>query len=218
MLSVTHAKKRLGARAVLDGVDLCCAAGEIALVLGQNGSGKSTLLRAAAGIFDLDAGSIEIAGHSLRGQPTLAKSKLGYAPDGLEALPDLRASEYLSLVRGLRSLPVGPLAPTELEWRERLGIAELAGQRLHSLSFGQRKRVALAAALSGSPPLLLFDEPSSGLDPTGVDALAELIRKGQRAGHCHVITSNDAAFMARVGGTRHHVRGGRLVTIASEQR
>src|SRR5688500_14736399 len=95
VLAVVNARKRLGARAVLDGVELRCAAGDIAVILGPNGSGKSTLLRATAGALDLDAGDVVIAGHSLRHEPARAKEQLGYAPDGLEALPDLRASELL---------------------------------------------------------------------------------------------------------------------------
>jgi len=210
VLAVTNARKRLGARAVLDGVELRCEAHDIAVIQGPNGSGKSTLLRAISGALDLDAGDVVIAGHSLRREPTLAKERLGYAPDGLETLPDLRASELLALVRGLRSLRAA-LTGDEAEWHERLGFSELAPRRVLALSFGQRKRALLVAAISGSPPLLLLDEPSSGLDASGVEALVELIRLGQQRGRCHVITTNDAELAARIGGRRHEFHEGRLV-------
>jgi ABC-type multidrug transport system ATPase subunit len=211
MLTVMDARKRLGARAVLDGVNLSCTAGEVALIRGPNGSGKSTLLRAISGVLDLDAGDVVIAGHSLRREPERAKEHLGYAPDGLESLPDLRAGELLSLVRALRSLPAR-LEGDEAEWHSRLGFEDLAQRRLLSLSFGQRKRVALVAALSGSPALLLLDEPSSGLDAEAVTTLVDLILKGRSRGRCHVITTNDGDFGARLGGTLHLFRGGRLLS------
>ncbi len=210
MLTVTNARKRLGARAVLDGVDLSCAAGDVALIRGPNGSGKSTLLRAISGVLELDGGDVVIAGHPLRRAPERAKEHLGYAPDGLESLPDLRAGELLSLVRALRSLPA-ELTGDEAEWHARLGFADLAPRRLLSLSFGQRKRVALVAAHSGSPALLLLDEPSSGLDAEAVATLVELIREGRSRGRCHVITTNDGDFAARLGGTLHLFRDGRLL-------
>ena len=212
MLDVSRALKLLGGRAVLDRLDLCCVGGEIAVVSGANGCGKSTLLRAISGVFEIDAGEISIGGHSLRHEPRLAKAELGYAPDGLDALPDLRAGEFVALIRGLKSLPGGSLPSLELEWRERLGFAELSGRRLSSLSFGQRKRTLLCAAQSGAPELLLLDEPSSGLDPEGVDHLVELIRSGQRAGRCHVITTNDDEFAVRVDGKRHWFQSGVLTT------
>jgi ABC-type multidrug transport system ATPase subunit len=209
VLSVTNARKRLGARAVLDGVDLSCDVGEVAVIVGPNGCGKSTLLRAISGVLDLDAGEVVIAGHSLRREAARAKEQLGYAPDGLESLPDLRAGEFLSLVRSLRSLPAA-LEGDEAEWYERLGFADVAPQRLLSLSFGQRKRVGLVAALSGSPRLVLLDEPSSGLDAEALDTLVDLIAIGQRRGRCHVITTNDVDLAARVGGRRHLFHAGRL--------
>lgn len=210
MLTVTNARKRLGGRGVLDGVDLSCAAGDIVVIRGPNGSGKSTLLRAISGVLDLDAGDVVIAGHHLRSEPEQAKQRLGYAPDGLESLPDLRAVELLALVRALRSLPAA-LEGDEAEWRARLGFEDVAPRRLLSLSFGQRKRVALVAALSGSPEVLLLDEPSSGLDAEATATLVELILKGQRRGRCHVIATNDGDFAARLGGRLHRFQAGRLL-------
>jgi ABC-2 type transport system ATP-binding protein len=162
------------------------------------------------GIIEPDAGDIVIGGHSLRSEPMLAKAQLGYAPDGAGALPDLLVSEFIALVRALKSLPVAPAAG-ELSWRERLGVLELWHQRIRSLSFGQQKRVAIVAALAGSPRVLLLDEPTNGLDTTAVANVVELIEERRRAERVHVIATNDIELVERVGGSRLLLAAGRAM-------
>lgn len=209
MLRLRGVSKLLGGRAVIDGVDLDCAAGEVSVIVGANGCGKSTLLRVVAGILTAETGEIRIGGYSLERHPSKAKSQLGYMPDGLEVLSDLRASELVALVRGLRGLPREADA-VELGWRERLGFEQFAGQRLQSLSLGQRRRVGLIAALAGWPPLLLLDEPSSGLDPAGVQLLLELVETRRATGCSHLVTTNDMELARALRGTRHELVQGRL--------
>ncbi len=150
------------------------------VLTGENGSGKTTLLRIISGMIEPSRGAVQICGHSLAKQANEAKRHLGYVPDGLEALPELLVSEFIALVEVLKArstrLQVDPV------WRERLGVHQTLGQRLRSLSFGQKKRVALLAALIGTPELLILDEPSNGLDPAGVDLIRELIEERRRAG------------------------------------
>jgi energy-coupling factor transporter ATP-binding protein EcfA2 len=113
------------------------------------------------------------------------------------------------LVRALRSLPRAP-TPEDASWQERLGVTALWPERLRALSFGQRKRVALAAALAGSPALLLIDEPSNGLDRAGCELVAELLSWRARQGKSQLVTSNDAEFVRAVAGRRWRLDAGRL--------
>jgi len=214
MLAVRGLVKRLGGRTLLTGLDLALGAGETAFVLGPNGSGKSTLLRVLSGILDPDRGEIEIAGHDALATPTLAKAKLGYVPDGLDELPDLRVSELLTLTRSLGALPRTPSA-ADVRWQERLGVTSLAAELLRELSFGQRKRVALAAALAGAPPLLLLDEPTNGLDPAGIELLHELFAERRSAGQSQLVATNDLDFVKWSAGQRYELRSGRLQPIAA---
>jgi len=205
VLELTGIRKRLGGRPILDGADLRCDAGELAVVLGENGAGKSTLLRIAAGIVEPDAGSVTVGGAAIVGGGVQGRSRLGYAPDTADAFPELSVRELIALVVALRR--AGP--PSEA-LRERLGLAAIWHQRLRTLSFGQVKRSYLLAALVGPPALLILDEPSNGLDPEGADMLAALLRERAEAGGAAVVATNDAGFAARLGGVRHRLIGGRL--------
>jgi ABC-2 type transport system ATP-binding protein len=216
MLRVRGLGKRLGGRSLFAGLELALGAGETAFVLGPNGSGKSTLLRVLSGIVAPDRGEIEIAGHDALATPALAKAKLGYVPDGLDALPDLRVSELLALTRSLGALPRTPSAAAA-RWEERLGVTSLAAELLRSLSFGQHKRVALAAALAKAPPLLLLDEPTNGLDPAGVELLHELFAERRSAGQSQLVTTNDLDFVERSPGQRYELLSGKLQPSAELQ-
>lgn len=188
-------------------------------MLGENGVGKSTLLRVLCGMLEPEHGAVTIQGHELTGGGVEARRHLGYVPDGRETLPDLSASEYVALVRSLRQLPADAAAERELDsWRERLGLAGAWHQRLATLSFGQRKRACLLAALLGDPWLLILDEPSNGLDPSGVVLVLELIAGRQAQGKATLLATNDLPFLRQLVATVgpalrcQRLRGGQLVT------
>ncbi len=204
LLEMVGIRKRLGSRVILEGASLRCAAGELALVLGENGAGKSTLLRIAAGVIEPDRGTVRVGGIALEGSAA-ARAGLGYVPDTADAFPELSVRELIALVTALRGSP-----PPPEELRERLGLAAVWHQRLRTLSFGQVKRTYLLAALTGSPPLLILDEPSNGLDPEGAAMLAALLHERAAAGDGAVIATNDAAFAALLGGTRHRLAAAQL--------
>jgi ABC-type multidrug transport system ATPase subunit len=205
-------------RRVLDGLELACAPGEVCAVLGENGAGKSTLLRVLCGMLEPERGTVLLQGHELTGGGVEARRHLGYAPDGTEPLPDLSLREFISLVRSLKQLSAGAAAERELaSRRERLGLAQAWYQRLATLSFGQRKRACLLAALLGDPWLLILDEPSNGLDPSGVGLVLELIRERQARDQATLLATNDLPFVRQLatelGPALHclRLRDGQLV-------
>jgi ABC-type multidrug transport system ATPase subunit len=215
-LKLTGVRKWLGSRAVIDGVDLTVDAGEIAVIRGENGAGKSTLLRLVVGMLHADAGEIRLGLHSLAGDGVAYKMQLGYVPDSTDAFPDLRVGEYLSLVQSFRRSSRSA-ANVHAEWRERLGVNQLARERVSALSFGQRKRMCTAAALGGDPWLLVLDEPSNGLDPDGVDLIVALLRSRAESGKAVLCSTNDEAFADRVGGARYALAGGKLGRVVSHR-
>lgn len=213
MLTLSDVHKTLGGAPVLAGVNLTAAPSDIVVVSGPNGAGKSTLLRVMCGLLDANRGEVSICGHSLRREPRKAKGMLGYVPDGLEALPDLLASELVALVRTLKPGPDGGPASLDEEWKERLGVTALWNQRVGALSFGQRKRVALLAALCGSPWLLLLDEPTNGLDAHGVALLRQLLAQRRQAQRVTVLSTNDPGFSSAIPGRHCRLEHGRLVQL-----
>jgi ABC-type multidrug transport system ATPase subunit len=210
MLEIDGVHKDLGGRRILDGVQLQGAPGEVIVLIGGNGSGKTTLLRIVAGILSPSRGSVRICGSDIERDPIRARTHLGYVPDTLDAFPELLVSELIELVTALKRSTRGAAPRHDPTWRERLGVAGIWGQRLRSLSFGQGKRVALLAALIGDPALLVLDEPSNGLDPSGVELIRALIDERRRAGQLTLLSTNDAELAALLAGKNHHLAGGRL--------
>ncbi len=209
MLKVSDVQKTLGAKRVLQGVDLTVAAREVVLIHGANGAGKSTLLRIVTGLTLADAGTLTLGAETLGRDNVRYKAQLGYVPDSTDAFPDLLVGEYVGLVQSLRRPSAASVALPEA-WLRRLGVDRTWRQAISSLSFGQRKRLCTLAALIGDPWLLVLDEPSNGLDPGGVDLMLELFSTRIQNAQATLCCTNDAAFAERVAGSEYRLHEGRL--------
>jgi ABC-2 type transport system ATP-binding protein len=192
-LQVSNLRKRLGGKRVLDRISLELDGGALA-VLGKNGCGKTTLLRIIAGVLPADSGTVSLGGG---GKPAARERQaLGYVPEAADPPSHLTVDELLALVAALRRAPA-----LDADLGRRLGLDGTAGQRIGSLSLGQRRRACLGAALVGSPWLLVLDEPTNGLDPGGVELLAELLRDQARRGAV-LLATHDLAFADAIGARR----------------
>lgn len=172
MLALRGIEKAYGGWRALAGVTLSVAAGEAVLLVGRNGAGKTTLLRIATGFLDPDAGDVTIDSIALATSRARAQAKLGYLPEQAPAPNELRVHDHLRLrahQKGLRGGAVGKAIASVLA---AAAIEDKATWPIGSLSKGYRQRVGLADALLGDPPLLVLDEPTSGMDPMQTRALA----------------------------------------------
>jgi ABC-type multidrug transport system ATPase subunit len=152
---------------------------------------------------------VTIGGYSLDDGGTAARRLLGYVPDATEPLPELLVGDFLALVQALKQAP-----PADAALLQTLGVSDLLLQRISTLSFGQRKRTCLAAALLGDPWLLILDEPSNGLDPDGVRLIAELLLARAARGRATLLSTNDEPFAAAVRGTHYRLLAGQLHPVA----
>lgn len=164
------------------GVDLDVRGGEIFGLLGPNGAGKSTLVRQLTGLMRPDSGSVEVLGHDLVRHPDRAARLIGYLGQESTALDELTvalAAETTGRLRGLTAR--GARAERDAVLDE-LGLGELAGRPLRKLSGGQRRLACFAAVLVGERPLLVLDEPTTGMDPTARRAVWAAVDR-RRAEH-----------------------------------
>ena len=148
-----------GGREVLPSLDFEVGTGTVTGILGPSGSGKSTLIRAIVGVQLVAAGDVQVLG-AAAGSPEL-RSRVGYVTQAPSVYGDLTVLEnlrYFARLLGSDRSRVG-------EVLGRVGLADVAGQIVDTLSGGQRSRVSLATALLNNPPLLVLDEPTVGLDP-----------------------------------------------------
>lgn len=184
-----------GASPVLDGADLSLSTGEFVVLAGHNGSGKSTLLKLCLGLLRPDAGSIRVLG----GSPDDAsvRRRIGYAPQGLRVVTSIPISVGEVVTAGLT-----PTTPTirrdRAGERERtrsalaaVGMEDLVRECLFELSGGQQQRTILARALVADPPLLLLDEPTTGIDQQLRPRLAQELRARADAGATVLAVSHD---------------------------
>jgi ABC-2 type transport system ATP-binding protein len=164
MLAVRDVSKAFGAQRALAGVTLDVAAGDSVLLVGRNGAGKTTLLRIITGFLDADAGSVAIDGISLAAERARAQARVGYLPEHAYAPPDLTVREHLVLRAGQKGFGRESVQPAA----EAAAVEKELARRIGTLSKGYRQRVGLADALLGDPPLLVLDEPTTGMDPIQV--------------------------------------------------
>jgi ABC-2 type transport system ATP-binding protein len=176
MIEVDSLTKHYGPTRSIDGVSFKVEPGEILGFLGPNGAGKSTTMKLLAGLIRPTSGTARIAGHDMQRADDAARRKLGYLPEAAPLYTDMTLADYLVYMGGLKGLPS---REARREMERTTGLVNLQNERrrlLGNLSKGTRQRAALAQALLGSPPVLLLDEPTVGLDPSQINDVRQLIR------------------------------------------
>jgi branched-chain amino acid transport system ATP-binding protein len=192
LLAVRGLRAGYGHGAVLHGVDLDLAAGELVAVLGANGAGKSTLLQAIAGQLPALGGSVALEGVDLvRCSPeVVARCGIYLLPEGRAVFPTLTVAENLRLSCAAPEAVLGPRVAAVLEVFPRL--ADRRHQVAGTLSGGEQRMLALARALVSEPRVLLLDEPSLGLAPRVVDEVFAALGRFRAAGTSVVLVEQYA--------------------------
>jgi phospholipid/cholesterol/gamma-HCH transport system ATP-binding protein len=217
MIEIRGLTKRLGRRQVLDGLDLDVRDGETLVVLGPSGTGKSVLLKHIIGLMSPDAGSIRVNGEEIVGMDERGldrvRLKFGMLFQGAALFDSMTVGENvgLSLAEHTR-LPRDEIRRRVAERLEWVGLTDAADLRPASLSGGMKKRVGLARAMAMDPAIILYDEPTTGLDPITGDVINQLIRAmQQRLGVTSVVVTHDLMSAYKVGDRLAMLYQGRVV-------
>ena len=225
-IETTGLTKRYGDVVALDGLDLTVESGEIFGFLGPNGAGKSTTINILLDYARATSGEASVLGHDSRTETREIRKRIGILPDGTSLYDRLTAREHVEFAVASKD------ADDSVEkLLERVGLADAMDRKAGGFSKGMAQRLSLAIALVGSPDLLIFDEPSSGLDPHGVSRMREIINEERDRGatvffSSHILSQveavcdrvgimNDGELVAQdsIDGLRESLGSGSRVTL-----
>lgn len=209
VLRLEELRKSYGETVALDGVSFGVEAGQMFGFVGPNGAGKTTLMRIVLGVLAADSGRV-----LWRGAPidVEARRRIGYMPEERGLYPKMRVRDQLVYMARLHGAGEAEASAAADRWLERLGVAERAEEPVEALSLGNQQRVQLGVALVHEPDLLVLDEPFSGLDPDGVDALSgALLTEIAERQVPVVFSSHQLELVERLCDSLAIIAGGRIV-------
>lgn len=216
MIEVQHVTKRYGAMTALDDISFSIAKGEIVAFLGPNGAGKTTTMRILTGFMPPTLGTVRVAGFDCLEEPWEVKKHIGYLPETPPLYLEFTVTEYLLFIGRIKRL-----APDRIQERmdtiiAQTGLSDVRNRVIGHLSRGYRQRVGLAQALLHNPPVLILDEPTTGLDPNQIIEIRELI-KNLGGSHTIILSTHMLAEATAICQRVMIIHQGRIVAVDSPE-
>jgi ABC-2 type transport system ATP-binding protein len=176
VLDVKGVKKKLGKREIIKELNLTVEEGEIFGFLGPNGAGKTTTIRMLVGLIEPNEGDISIYGHNVQKDKEEALRYVGAVVENPELYKYLSGRENLMQIARIRGVSKEEVQ----ELIELVGLKDRINDKVRKYSLGMKQRLGLAAALIGNPKLLILDEPTNGLDPSGILDFRDIVNKAAK--------------------------------------
>lgn len=176
MISVNNLTKRYGNKAAVDDISFTVKKGEIVGFLGRNGAGKTTTMNIVTGYISSTSGTVTVDGFDILEDPLKAKRLIGYLPEHPPLYNDMTVNEYLGFAADIKSVPANKAKKHIGEVCELVKLTDVRSRLVGNLSKGYRQRVGMAQALIGNPEILIWDEPTVGLDPQQIIEIRGLIK------------------------------------------
>ncbi|SOD93584.1 gliding motility-associated ABC transporter ATP-binding subunit GldA [Spirosoma fluviale] len=179
-IQVRNLTKEYNQQKAVNQISLNVQPGEIVGFLGPNGAGKSTTMKIATGYLPPTAGTVEVNGFDVLTHPMEVRRSVGYLPEHNPLYLDLYVKEYLRFAGSLHGIRGTELTRRITDMIDLVGLGREQHKRISQLSKGYRQRVGLAQALLHNPPVLILDEPTTGLDPNQLAEIRQVIRDAGR--------------------------------------
>lgn len=214
-VSVENLKKSYGNVEAVKDVSFAIEPGEIFGLLGPNGAGKTTIIRCLCTLMVPDAGTLELNGVSVLGDPRKARQMLGYIAQEVALDPVLTGRELLELQAAIYHIPKAQLKPRIEKMLALLNIENIADAKTKSYSGGQKKRLDLAAGLLHQPSILVLDEPTVGLDIESRTAVWTFLRQLQSEGTTILLTSHYLEEVDALAGRVAIIDSGEVISAGT---
>jgi ABC-2 type transport system ATP-binding protein len=220
VIEVRGLTKVFGQHVAVKDITFSVEKGEVVGFLGPNGAGKTTTMNMLTGYLSPSEGSASVGGHDVLEEPVEVKRLIGYLPENPPLYPEMTVAQYLRFVARIKQTPAAGRRSDLERVTELTGITDMRDRVVRNLSKGYKQRVGLAQALLGSPPVLILDEPTIGLDPRQIIEIRNLVRDLGRE-HTIILSSHVLPEVTAVCGRVIIINKGRIVasdTIANLSR
>ncbi|NLY53624.1 MAG: ATP-binding cassette domain-containing protein [Firmicutes bacterium] len=215
MIEVKRLCKSFGPLKAVDDISFSCQPGEVFGLLGENGAGKTTTLRMLATILRPTSGTAIVAGHDLVQSPHMVRRQIGVLSTEPGLYDRLTVREMLRYYGELHDMPLPEISRRSEELIEMLDMKAYADRRTGKLSRGMKQKAAIARALLHDPPVLLLDEPTTGLDVVSARTVVNFIQQLRASGKCIVFSSHIMGEVEKVCDRVGIVHRGRLVACGT---
>ncbi len=199
----------------VDGVTFACHPGEVFGLLGANGAGKTTTLRMLSTVLRPTGGTATLMGRDVVGEPAAVRRSLGFYSASTALYPRLTARETIEFFTRINGYP-GDLVPARVDdLVRRFGIAEYENGRVGKLSSGMKQKVSIARTVAHDPPVLIFDEPTVGLDVMNALEMVKVIRELKAEGKTILFSSHIMSEVEKLCDRIGIVHRGRLLALGT---
>ena len=208
MLEIDHITRRFGDITAVDDVSFAVEPGQMIGFVGANGAGKTTTMRMIMGVLALNGGQVRWQGRPITDAD---RRTFGYMPEERGLYPKQKVLDQLVFLGRLHGMDRRGAKAAAMDYLERFGLAERAGDTVEKLSLGNQQRVQITAALMSAPTCLILDEPFSGLDPSAVDAMAGVLSEHSARGVPILFSSHQLELIERLCDGLVILKSGRVV-------
>lgn len=211
-IEVTGLTRSFGELKAVDDVSFTVPGGLLTGFVGGNGAGKTTTMRMVMGLLASHGGEVRWDGQPMT---TAIRRRIGYMPEERGLYPKQKVLDQLVYLGELSGMTAADAKASVTDHLERFGLADRAGERVEKLSLGNQQRVQIVAALMTTPDALILDEPFSGLDPSAVDSMVDLLREHAARGIPVLFSSHQLDLVERLCDRLVVLAHGRVVATGS---
>lgn len=184
MIEIKNLTKSYNGVKVVDNISLKVNDGEIFAFIGHNGAGKTTTIKSIVGINNFDSGEIFINGKSIVNDAVNAKKEISYVPDNPDLYENMKAIDFINFICDMYETPSGVRMNDIIKYAKMFEIEDKLNNDISTYSHGMKQKIALIAALSHDPKVLIMDEPFVGLDPKAVFDMKNIMKGMCKEGKC----------------------------------
>ena len=199
----------------VDGVTFTVDDGKIFAFIGHNGAGKTTTIKAIMGILDFDSGDILINGKSIKEDPIGCKMEMAYVPDNPDLYENMKAIDFINFICDMYEVPLDVRKKNIEKYSKMFEMENNLYDDISSFSHGMKQKIALIAAISHNPKILIMDEPFVGLDPKAVFDMKEVMKQMVKEGKTIFFSTHILDVAEKLCDRVAIIKNGKIVKVGS---